>query len=282
MIKSHQHFDLLNHIILERVTFVPPMMADGSMHNEACFLFAMQGKSHLYSATDEMRFSSNEGVVMKCGNYVNSWSESAEFDECEVIAIHFHPDVLKLVYEDDIPSFLKQSDKTSGTRISKVKTDEMIQKYMESIQFYFENPSMVNDELIKLKVKELILLLINSESGESVKEILKDLFNPAEVTFKDVIETNLFKNLSVDDLAILTNMSASTFKRKFKEIYGGSPKKYIRQRRLEKGKDLLQVSSDRIADIAYACGFTDAAHFTKSFTAEYGFSPSDFRQQATS
>ena len=93
---------------------------------------------------------------------------------------------------------------------------------------------------------------------------MKDLFNPDEYSFKEIIQNNLYEDLSVDNLAMLTNLSTSSFKRKFKEVFDDSPAHYIKTKRLEKAADLLVVSNQRITDICYECGFSDIGHFSTS------------------
>lgn len=278
MILKHQTFDLMQKIILERVVFNPPFRAPGTMHNEACFLYVKKGQAKLYGEDQTVKFGTREGVVMKCGNYLNNWYNQPSEEPNEAIGIHFYPEVLKYVFDDTLPDFLIPDSKPKGINIQKVKVDEMIDKYIESLIFYFDNPSLVNDELVKLKVKELILLLVNTDESNRITDILKDLFNPEVRSFKDVIQNNLYEDLSVDDLAILTNMSVSSFKRKFKEVFNESPAKYIKTQRLEKAAKLLLLSDQRITDICYECGFSDIGHFSKSFTAHFGDSPSQYRE----
>lgn len=277
MIKEYQHFDLLQKIILERVILKPPFRFNASMHNEACFLYTIKGESKLLSPGDSVKINSNEGVVMKCGNYLQNWLQTNEADHCEAIAVHFYPEVLKRIYDKDFPEFLKQAESGGHVSVEKIKVDALISNYIESLLFYFENPSLVNEDLIILKVKELILLLIKTDSSNRIRAILQDLFNPDHFNFKEVIEAHLFENLSLDDFALLTSLSLSSFKRKFKEVFGSSPARYIKTKKLEKSAELLELSSQRISDIAFDCGFNDVAHFSKSFHIHFGVSPTDYR-----
>lgn len=279
MVIKHQHHDLLKHIILERMVFQPPLIASTNMHNEACFLYLVNGSSFLHGPTDTLAFNSNDGVVMKCGNYLNSYLSSADGEPFEALAVHFYPDVLRLVYKDGIPDFLKQQPASSPVAIERIKVDNLLKQYVENLRFYFDNPTLINEELIVLKVKELMLLLVNSDSSNQVRNILRDLFNPIEYSFKEIIHQHLFENLSLDHLAILTDLSLSSFKRKFKEVFDASPAQYIRTKRLEKAADLLRVSKARISDIAFDCGFNDTGHFSKTFSVQYGCSPSTYRDQ---
>ncbi|MEM9981642.1 MAG: AraC family transcriptional regulator, partial [Bacteroidota bacterium] len=152
----------------------------------------------------------------------------------------------------------------------------------EGLLLYFENPSLVTEQLIALKVKELITLLVQttSEDAKRVKEILRGLFSPEEVTFKEVIEAHLFENLSLQELAVLTNCSLSTFKRKFRTLYQMSPGKYIREKKLAKSAQLLMQTSSRVTDICFEVGFSEASQFTKAFHAYFGCSPTVYRSQA--
>jgi AraC family transcriptional activator of tynA and feaB len=61
---------------------------------------------------------------------------------------------------------------------------------------------------------------------------------------------------------------------------GHTVAEWIRERRLERcRKDLLnpRLSEKKITDIAFFWGFSDSAHFSKSFKKEFGLSPRAFR-----
>jgi AraC-like DNA-binding protein len=72
-------------------------------------------------------------------------------------------------------------------------------------------------------------------------------------------------------------MSISSFKRKFKEVYGESPKKYISRKKIEKAALLLKSGDLRVSDIAWDVGFESVATFNRNFTSVYGKSPSAYR-----
>jgi len=145
------------------------------------------------------------------------------------------------------------------------------------MMFYFENPQLVDEELIKIKVKELILLLVKTEKAESVMQLISGLFSPREYSFREIIESNLYTNVSLEELAQLTNLSLSSFKRVFNKTFGDSPAHYLKTKKIERAVKLLEVSAKRISDIAYDCGFGSLAHFTKSFTDLYKQSPTKYR-----
>ena len=121
-------------------------------------------------------------------------------------------------------------------------------------------------------------MLLTSLNHPQIKAILQ-LFHPSEYKLQEVVQANLFENLTLEELAFLSEMSPSTFQRKFKSIYGTSPKNYTINKRLERAKILLESESLRVSDIAFECGFEDVSHFSKSFSAKFGKSPKQFRNR---
>jgi len=248
------------------------------MHDEACLIYAFRGTSNLYSGTQTESLSANESVLMKCGSFLNSWNKNPDGSPNEAIAFHFYPDVLRLVYNNEIPNFLKSNTESGKKLIQKIDSDAAITNFFNGLIYYFENPDLATEDLIILKMRELILLLYNTNS-HGIRDILRDLFNPTENEFKEIIKANLFNDLSLEDYALLCNLSLSTFKRTFKKTFGESPARYIKLKRLEEAANQLKVTNKRISDICFDCGFNEVGHFSKSFTALYNTSPSNYRKQ---
>jgi transcriptional regulator GlxA family with amidase domain len=58
-----------------------------------------------------------------------------------------------------------------------------------------------------------------------------------------------------------------------------TPITFGRKIRLKKAHNLLQTSSLSISDIALMTGFSSPAHFSTSYSAEYGVAPSQSRNK---
>ena len=158
-----------------------------------------------------------------------------------------------------------------------INNDYLIQKYIEGLLFYFENPALINEDILVLKLKEIILLLSQTRSAAAIQLILSQLFSPASYTFRQVVDANIYSNITVEELARQNNLSLSSFKREFSKLYNDSPANYIKNKRLEKAAGLLLTSGERITSIAFECGFNDLASFTKSFRDKYNVTPTDYR-----
>jgi AraC-like DNA-binding protein len=247
------------------------------MPDEACFFYVMEGIGMTVSGIEKMRIPAKESVLLKCGNYITKMLPSPDSATFQTVTVHFHPEILKKIYENDLPKFLLHPGPGTGSGISPVKSTILITKYIESLLFYFENPELVNEDLLVLKLKELILLLTQTDESTTIHQILAGLFSPSTYSFTQVIEAHIFSGLSSENLANLTNLSLSSFKREFKRVFNDSPANFIRNKRLEKAAELLIVSDERITDIAYDTGFSDIAHFSKCFQEKFGSSPSVYK-----
>jgi len=158
----------------------------------------------------------------------------------------------------------------------------VLSKFIESLEFYFQNPSLVNDDLLELKIKELILLLVQTKNVDSILELITELYSTKTTSLKEVIQLHIYSNLSVEELAKLSQMSLSSFKRAFKKQFNDSPSNYINSAKLKKAKELLSFSELSISAIAYEVGFNDPLYFTRLFKKKEGLPPSSYRTNFSS
>lgn len=278
MIRSQKRYELFGKIIFEEVIIEAPFKIPNPMPNEACFLYMVEGQINYKTENQNIAVPVNEAVLLKCGNYFSQIKNSKKTKNHQIIVIHFHPEILKKIYDTDLPKIFHQPKiMAENIDLSKINNDFLIQKYVESLLFYFDNPTLINEDILVLKLKEIILLLCQTNNAPVIQQILSQLFSPTSFTFKQVIENNLYAQITTQELAELANLSLSSFKREFKKNYNDSPANYIRNKKLEKAAELLLVSEERITDIAFDCGFNGLANFSTLFHDKFGCAPSSFR-----
>ncbi len=93
------------------------------------------------------------------------------------------------------------------------------------------------------------------------------------------INDNYNKEISIQSLAELANLSVSQFERKFKKLLHTTPLKYIAKLRLNSACKSLSQSNDSITQIALSTGYYDHSYFTKIFTKQIGINPKEYRKQ---
>lgn len=278
MILEHKSLELFGKHLFEKAIVKPPLKLPNPMENEACFIFVIEGSGSVLSPTEMVQIKSQEAVLLKCGNYLGRIHISEDDSNYHTMVIHLLPEVLKEIYRNEIPSFLKEgnNDKVT-TELPVIKGNALLIKYIDSILFYFENPSLATEELLVLKIKELFMLLMHTKNAPDVKRILSKLFSPQSYSIRETVDSHLYDDISVTELALLSNHSLSSFKRKFKEIYKESTASYLKKKKLEKAADLIIGSTKNISKICYDTGFNDLAHFSRSFKAKYKMSPTEYR-----
>ena len=243
--------------------------------NEACFMFIESGSFILRTPNELVVFEKNNGFLSKCINYFAENYQGKE-EPLELIGVLLYPDILKELFPFEIS---KQTN--TNYKVNKITVDALLINFKESIKLLIENPSLADEVLIKNKLKEFILLISKTVNSVSELDFLAHIFSPTEFNFKTIIEANLFSDLSLDEFAHLCNMSLSTFHRKFNEIYAESPKSYLTKKKIEKASNLLKIGDDRIANIAFDCGFESISTFNRVFQKQFGISPTQFRNKAT-
>jgi AraC family transcriptional regulator len=96
---------------------------------------------------------------------------------------------------------------------------------------------------------------------------------------RDLIESCLDDDLTLQDLATETGYSRSHFLRVFHATTGMTPHRYLLQRRIERARRLLEQPDISIAEVAYSCGFSSQAHLTVAFRKACGVTPAEYRRR---
>lgn len=97
----------------------------------------------------------------------------------------------------------------------------------------------------------------------------------------DIVEQQLSDPPAVEALARRVGVSRRQLERIFRAELGVSPWQYLLGRRLRQGHWLLTQTARSVTDIAQACGFSDASHFSRRMRTTFGASPQVLRDAGT-
>ena len=96
---------------------------------------------------------------------------------------------------------------------------------------------------------------------------------------REAIEENLEdETFGIAELGQAIAMSRAQIHRKVKALTGMSTSIFIRSIRLNKAKILLLNTDLNISQVAYEVGFRDPKYFSRTFSAQFGQVPKDFRK----
>ena len=265
-------------VVIGRTSFKPPFKVSDTLINEARIVHVINGNSNLYAANQYIQLQSGDTIIMKSDNFINSWLANKSGQLNEVIVFQLTSDMLKHVYRNQLPHWFIEDSNKQIPPIKKQESHFLLNSYFNNLGYYLDNPQLISEDLLRIKIQDLLLLLVNKDVDGSNRKILGSLFKANEYKFQEIIQTHLFDELNLEDLSFLTGQSLSSFKRRFSSIYGTSPNKYIVSKRLEKAQLLLRTTDLRISEIAYDCGYSDLGYFTKTFQKYYNCSPTNFRE----
>lgn len=86
--------------------------------------------------------------------------------------------------------------------------------------------------------------------------------------------------LSTEAICLQLGLSRSQLHRVVKQHTQLSVTLYLRQRRVERARQLLLETDMQVSEIAYAVGIDSPQNFSKYFIQAFGISATDFRKQA--
>lgn len=97
--------------------------------------------------------------------------------------------------------------------------------------------------------------------------------NSKVLSIIEYMESNIAEPLTLSELAGYVGLSRRQIERLFQNHMGRSPARYYLEVRLDRARHLLMQSAMPVVDVAIACGFVSASHFSKCYRELYGKSP---------
>ncbi len=95
------------------------------------------------------------------------------------------------------------------------------------------------------------------------------------------VEKNFHREIKVDELAALCNMSYSYFSRYFKLVTNTNITEYINHVRINEALKLLAESDMNITEVAFEVGFSSSSYFIQQFKLQKGMTPKQFTLKMT-
>ena len=154
-----------------------------------------------------------------------------------------------------------------------------IRRFFSHIDDCLTEGSLLDDPTAEnLKMTELLYLIV-SHGDCCIKSKLLGNVDAARDNLQQIVYSNIFSDISVEEIAKRCNHSLTSFKKEFFRIYGTSPHQWLIRQRLIHAR-LLLISTDKaIAEIGTACAFPNTSHFIKLFRKQYGMTPATYRNR---
>lgn len=102
--------------------------------------------------------------------------------------------------------------------------------------------------------------------------------SPAIRRVKEHISEYLDRDISVDEMAEIKELSTHWFKEKFMKETGLSPADFVSRRKIEEAKNHLLLAEKFITDIAFSLGFS-FSQYSGVFKRYAEITPTDYREK---
>jgi len=212
------------------------------------------------------------------GGFEERWTDG-ESELSEGILIYRPPDYLHsdrfiaprcLTFSLDLTEALAEAGPSGPTAIKSSKSRGVVSRIFREFGSPDDCSALAVESLIHLLHDELALL--PSESGRRPPRWL--------LSIRDRLQDEFRQTPSLADLALQANVHPMHLTKRFQFFFGCSVGDFLRRRRVEHGRRLLEETDLTIGEISLAVGFADQAHFTRVFHAATGLPPAAYRRKS--
>ncbi|MBR0270862.1 MAG: helix-turn-helix transcriptional regulator [Methanobrevibacter sp.] len=173
----------------------------------------------------------------------------------------------------DLIEFYESLEKSNGYVL--IRSNEKIDHVIGEL-YNVEN--RIKLPYYKLKCLELLLFfsITNFTTSDNIS-LSKKQVKIVEMVKNDLM-LNLESKITIDELSDKYNISKTTLKNCFKEVYGKPIYKWRKEYRLDYACKLIDEGSHSISDISRMVGYSSPSKFSQAFKDYVGCTPSDYRK----
>ncbi|MEO1451041.1 MAG: AraC family transcriptional regulator [Bacteroidota bacterium] len=232
----------------------------------------LKGAKVMISTEQTITVGKYELLFLEKGAYLTS-EKILEEGEFSSLLFFIPADFLAQFKTKHAAHLSKATGPANSDKMFKVPQSNHLEGYINSLLPYFESSQQIAQPLLQLKIEELLLSLLFADPKKQFSHYLAHLGQRTTAPFREIVEQSIYQNLTIAERAFLCNLSESSFKRKFKEIFHDSPAHWLRMERLKRARMLIQTTDKSVGEIAFEVGFESTSHFIHIFKKQYGSTP---------
>ena len=237
--------------------------------------FLMEGEKQVHFSNKSVSINTNQALLIASGNFLMTEHIGNTYFRCLLFFFsQKNMDDFLLKYPHLI-SERKIDIKSEFEPYFRIEKDEFIIAFINSLAQIFHLQNSISQNILQLKFEEIMLYLTDKYKDEFINYLKSLLVDERKLSFKTIIEKNVCTHLSLEEIAFLCNMSLSTFKRQFVQIYQVSPGKWFQRMRLNKAKEMLSSNKVKPSEIFMDFGYENLSNFSAAFKNEFGYSPKE-------
>jgi AraC-like DNA-binding protein len=155
----------------------------------------------------------------------------------------------------------------------KMDVDSSVIEYMNALKQVSKN-QFNSKHFLELKLLELLCIIDSTDTeNRLINSLLSRNIDKNKRNIKLLMKKYFLSNLTLNDYAVLSGRSLSTFHRDFKRYNSITPKQYLLDLKLEYAYNLLKNSDKSVSEISSEVGYENVSHFIKAFKKKYDITP---------
>ena len=236
---------------------------------EHSFSYQISGSLTLHDGNKEYVFSEGDFRFIKRNSLLKFTKQPPENGEFKSLTVYLDQVTLrKFSMEYGYVAGKSQEDDV----VVKLKPDPLYKSYLESLKPYDQLNAPGNENLLALKLKEVLLILLKTKP--ELKDVMFDFSTPGKIDLEAFMNKNYHFNVEMKRFAYLTGRSLATFKRDFEKTFHVAPSRWLTQRRLQEAYYLIKEKGRAPSEVYLDLGFEDLSHFSYAFKKNFGTAPS--------
>lgn len=239
------------------------------------FIYVISGQKKWFTRHQEILVQEGDCIFVRKGAH----SVYQYFDKDFCALVLFVPDgFIRSVLLDNKIDVGTAALYPESDSLFSIKTDSFLSAYFNSFLPYLSRKTKSEHKLLELKFKELVMVTASQNYNESLSGYFAGLCKTGKPSLTEVMENNFYYPLTLQEYAKLAGRSLSSFKDDFRKVYGTTPGRWLKKKRLNYSQYLLKNTDKTVSEIVFDSGFQNTSHFSRAFKFEFGYSPVAYRK----
>jgi len=240
------------------------------------FVVILSGEKIIHTSDGDLHIKAGGAFFARKGSYL--FSEILASQEEYRTLVFFIDDSFLKHFLHRHCRFLAHQSADKVKDIFTIPVSPLLEVSINSVLPFFLHHSEFSQPLLRLKLEELLLHILEADSSGHFINFLHTQYSTRKRELQTLMERYFLSRITISELARLSGRSLSAFKREFREIFHESPRRWITSRRLEHARILLAGSDQNVSEICFQIGFDNFSHFSQVFKRKYGCTPSSLQK----
>lgn len=245
---------------------------DGEYHNFWELVYVTKGSIFISVDGKTQKLEKDEVIFFAPMVFHQMWCENCDSAKFMVISFGGNNELLTPLVENPIHLDLEKKEEISQLYNCISETFDV------NLGVHIKPESKRNtiaERICFNKIEHFLLSLLNDKIIDEQKHM--SIGNANYKLIIDTMNENINKNLTIEDLAKLCNLSVSNLKKTFKKYGNEGVMKYFNRMKINRAIRFLR-SGTSSASIAQEMGFSSQNYFSVVFKRETGMLPSEFKR----